>query len=99
MKQFQTTKLSIQTLQVRIGLFDLRNPLPELWKADVPASQPLHARIGGLELHLLTRKQGAGAALAPLAKLMAVPQLLVDGLLSRKASWSAWSHLAMCFAT
>lgn len=49
---------------------------------------PLHAELGNLQLNLISQTQPTGAAVAPVAKLMALPPPVVDGFLQKKATWS-----------
>lgn len=88
MKQFSTIKLNLSSLKVRVGLGEIANPLQGLLDEAVPECIPLHAELGNLQLNLISQTQPTGAAVAPVAKLMALPPPVVDGFLQKKATWS-----------
>eukprot|EP00434_Breviolum_minutum_P038784 symbB.v1.2.034419.t1/scaffold4439.1/size39639/1 len=89
MKQFQSMKLNMASLKVRIGFDSIANPLKGLLDEKIPSHMPLHAFLGNLQLNMTSQSQRRGAAVAPLARLMGtVPDNFVDQLLQRSASWS-----------
>lgn len=95
-KQFQSMKVNMASLRVRIGFDSIANPLKGILDEKIPKHMALHASLGNLQLTIASQSQRRGASVAPLAKLMGtVPDSLVEELLQRRASWSTLSTAEM----